>query len=310
MTKLTNKSRDSSTSFSEDSEETRVRKFAKNMLKSTLFIGFFLEKRFVEPLNSYRDLVKLADDETDLINNLIAVRRRCSNFFPKDFWIGITEPAIIGAPAGYNLWVTLDEEVFGSYWYKIKTVKFYNKEVRIKLEVVRPVIKEVTPIKNIRFKEDSFHLDNVRNRAQLCLQDFTNVLTISNVKESIIFIFLLMTTLLTFCVQGIHYCLDYVLKLIRELSGLIKASSPIIINFMKLVVNIVNGFFSLITTLWWGDSTRKANQTIYQISPYHLEQMYNRRQSQLPYRDRTWAFQRTRAIKQPKSSVTITPLDD
>lgn len=308
MTKLANKSRDSSISFSEDSEEVRVRRFAKHMLKSTLFIGSFLEKRFVEPLNSYRDLVKLADDEKDLISNLIAVKRRCSVFFPKDFWIGITEPTTIGAPAGYNLWVTLDEEVFGSYWYKIKTVRFYHNEVRLKLEVVRPVIKEVTPIKNIGVKEDLFHLDDVRNQAKLCLQDLINLLTISNVKEAIIFIFLLVTTLLTFCVQGIQYGLDYVLKLIRELSRLIKAFTPIIISFMKLVLNIVNGFYSLIVTLWRGDSTRRVDQTIYQISPYHLEQMYSNRQ--LPYRDRTWAFQRNKALTQPKSSVTITPLDD
>lgn len=308
MTKNTDISRKSSTSFSEDDEEGRVRKFAKNMLKSSLFIGTFLEKRLVEPLNSYRDVIKLSDDEDDLIANLKAVRKRCLKHFPKSVWIGITEPKTIGAPAGYNLWVSLDKEVFGSYWYKIKYVEFLHNEVRVKLEVVRPV-RERTPVLNITPNQvfDDVSQNNLSELSTKMvdflkgqLNDFfSETLTWTNIKQATVFVVLLLSTLVTFFIHAIKYLLDYILKLLHETSGFVKVCTPIIINFMTLISNTIMGFYSLIAVLW------RASPTInyYQSSPYNSPYYTNMRA--LPYQPE--GFLRNR--KSHRSSVKITPLD-
>ncbi|EEZ98585.1 uncharacterized protein LOC656577 [Tribolium castaneum] len=310
MTKISEISRNSSASLSDDDEETRVRKFAKHMLKSSLFIGTFLEKRLVEPLNSYRDVIKICDDEHDLIANLKAVRKRCLKHFTKNVWIGITEPKTIGAPAGYNLWVSLDEEVFGSFWYKIKNVEFFHNEVRVKLEVVRPV-REKTPVHNItptqifedvsqknlgelgaKFQE--FFKDQLRNL-------FTETLTWPNIKQATIFMVLLLSTLITFLIHTIKYLLDYLLKLLRETQGLIRVCTPIIVNFMTLISNTICGFYSLLAVLWRNRSP-PINQL--HISPYDVP-YYRSNMRALPYQ--AGDFQRYR--KSRGSSVKITPLD-
>ncbi|RZC39938.1 hypothetical protein BDFB_003791 [Asbolus verrucosus] len=315
MTKIAEINQDSSASFSEDSEETRVRKFAKHMLKSTLFIGSFQEKRFVEPLNSYRDVIKVADDETDFIENLIAVKKRCAKFFVKNVWIGITEPKTIGTPAGYNLWVSLDEEVFGSYWYKIKSVKFHSNEVCLKLEVVRPVSREKTPVHNItpqQVLEDVSQHDVSELGVKIShyfkekfSELFREILTVTNIKEAIIFIFLLLSTLITFLVHAIQYLLEYFLKLLHETSGFIKVCSPIIISFIRLIMNTINGFYALIAVMWRDRSPPNINQNLYQLLPY--ESPYNNNMRALPYQGdvpRNRKFYRSSG-----SSVRITPLN-
>ncbi|XP_063926190.1 uncharacterized protein LOC135139785 [Zophobas morio] len=315
MTKITEVSQDSSSSFGDTTEETRVRKFAKHMLKSSLFIGTFLEKRFVEPLNAYRDVIKVADDESDFIENLKAVKKRCARFFFKDVWIGITEPSTIGAPAGYNLWVTLDEEVFGSYWYKIKNVEFRPNEVRVKVEVVRPVSREKTPVHNItpqQILEDVSHSDikglglKLNNFFKERFSDFfTETVTWENIKQTAIFLFLLVSALVTFFVHAIQYLLDYVLKLVHEMSGFVKVCSPIIISFMKLIMNTINGFYTLIAIMWRDRSPPKVNQNVYQISPFEAPYYGNMRA--LPYQ--SGDFARARGNRNYRSSVKITPLD-
>ncbi|XP_044259763.1 uncharacterized protein LOC123008172 [Tribolium madens] len=311
MRKISELRRNSSASLSDDSEETRVRKFAKHMLKSSLFIGTFLEKRLVEPLNSYRDVIKVCDDEHDLIENLTAVRKRCLKHFPKHVWIGITEPKTIGAPAGYNLWVSLEEEVFGCYWYKIKNVEFSYNEVRVKLEVVRPV-RERTPVHNISPSQiiddvSQNNLGELGTKMQDFFKDqlrdlFTETLTWPNIKQATIFIVLLLSTLITFLIHTIKYLLDYILKLLRETQGLIRVCTPIIVNFMKLISNTISGFYTLIAVLWRDPAPRTINQL--QISPYDVP-YYGSNMRALPYQGGDFSRHR----KSYGSSVKITPLD-
>jgi hypothetical protein len=317
MTKITELSRDSSGSFTEDLEESRVRKFAKHMLKSSLFIGTFLEKRFVEPLDSYRAVIKVGDDEAEFIENLISVKKRCVKFFPKNVWVGITEPKTIGAPAGYNLWVSLNEEVFGSYWYKVKNVEFFFNEVRLKLEVVRPISKEKTPVHNITPKEvfeeaSQSEIKEFRTRISAFFKEklnelFGETLTWPNIKQAVIFIFLLLSTLITFLIEAIKYLLEYFLKLLHETSGLVKVCTPIIISFMKLVMNTINGLYNLIAMMWRDRSPPKINQNLYQFSPYQVPYYNNLRA--LPQSYEGPNLDNYRYGRPHRSSVKITPLD-
>lgn len=112
-----------------------VKTFSKRMLKTQLFMGTYEEKRFVQPLNAYRDVVRVHSDEKTFIENLLTVKHKAQSelgeFLP---WIGITEPNMIGAPMGYCLWVILPVEVFGSYWFQVKSVRCSTMEViRVKL---------------------------------------------------------------------------------------------------------------------------------------------------------------------------------
>ncbi|XP_030747750.1 uncharacterized protein LOC115876192 [Sitophilus oryzae] len=298
---------------SDDCDDLMMKNFSKRMLKTQMFIGNFVEKRFVEPLNSYRDVVKIDADETDFIENVLAVKKKVkqelrANVLKNPVWVGITDPSMIGAPVGYNLWVILPVEVFGTYWFKVKTVEFLQNEVRLKLEVVRSLKSEKSYSEAVVNKETidlKSYLENIpqvlkNNFLQFC----NNHVTVSNVKETITFIFVLLGTLLAGGINLIHYLMEYFLKLLREISSLIKVSTPIFITFINLIGKTVYGLYALIASLWHGRRTQQPiYNAYYSVDPNSIafQNSYGRSN----YLNNNRAY---RAL--PYGSARITPLDD
>lgn len=243
------------------SEETSgleyVKKFAKQMLKNSIFIGTFREKRFVENLKAYRDVVTISNDETEFIENLMAVKKRIERELIHLPWVGITGPHGIGTPTGYNLWVELPIEVFGQYWFKVKSVDFLTDQVVLKLDVVRSVSSDSdsqsrsASHSNFSDLNINLSLSDIQfwAKEKLCYF-FNDILTSQNIKTSIIFISFAVSALFLSILDGIKYLLDYLLKLINELSNLIKAITPIAINLINFFGRIIFGLYHLIATLF------------------------------------------------------------
>lgn len=225
-----------------------VKKFAKQMLKNSIFIGTYQEKRFVECLKEYRDVVTISNDETEFIENVIAVKKRLESEFDESVWIGITSPHGIGTPAGYNLWVELPIGIFGKYWFKVKTVDFLSDQIILKLTVLRAVSNESNCNSDIDL---SLSLSDIQFWAKERIQYFyKDILTIKNVKNSIIFISLLLSTLVLSLISATKYILEYLLRLIDELSKLIRTLTPVIIHTINAFGRIVFGLFHLIAALF------------------------------------------------------------
>uniref|UniRef100_V5I9V1 Uncharacterized protein n=1 Tax=Anoplophora glabripennis TaxID=217634 RepID=V5I9V1_ANOGL len=310
---MTKVSEISSSSVHDLSDIDYIKKYAKQMLRNSLFIGTFQEKRFVEPLNSYRDVITIARHEEDFINNLLVVKRKIDEGFLKKPWLGITDPDTVGAPVGYNLWVELKEEVFGKYWYKVKTVEFHENEIRLKLDIIRSVKQEHSPLRtNTNASSTQQNTDAVDFREyfnQICealkfnLMNFcSSVLTFNNIKQSVIFLSLLIGAIITGGVGLIQYLLEYLLKLLREISFLIKAVTPIVTTCVNLVGKSIFGFYSMIVALYRSKPAPPAVYASYvQYDPrtsYYEPAMPNYRKEILYHPD-------TRS----RSGVTITPLN-
>lgn len=256
---MTKVSEVSTSSVDDVSDHDYIKKYAKQMLRNSLFIGKFQEKRFVEPLNLYRDVVTISADEKDFIHNLLVVKKKINEGFLKNPWLGITDPDTVGAPVGYNLWVELKEEVFGKYWYKVKTVEFHDNEIKLKLDIIRPVKQERSPLRSntsnsqqtareVDFKE---YLGQICDVLKLNLANFcTSVLTFENIKQSVIFLSVLVGAIITGGISIIQYLLEYILKLIREVSFLIKAITPIVTSCINLIGRSIFGFYSMIVALY------------------------------------------------------------
>lgn len=299
-----------STSSVEDvSDYDYIKRYAKQMLKNSLFIGTFQEKRFVEPLDSYRDVITISTDEEDFINNLLVVKKKIDDGFIKKPWLGITDPDTVGAPVGFNLWVELKEEVFGKYWYKVKTVEFRENEIRLKLDIIRPVKQEHSPPRSstsnpqsstndVDFRE---YFNQICDVLKLNLMNFcSSVLTFENIKQSVIFLSLLVGAIITGGISIIQYLLEYVLKLIREVSILIRAVTPIITSCINLIGRSIFGFYSMIVALY---KSKPPPQPVYnaylQCDPrtsHYQERFPNRQLQYYP-------------IQRSHSGVVITPLD-
>ncbi|GJQ69067.1 hypothetical protein Trydic_g6231 [Trypoxylus dichotomus] len=172
-------------------DEKRVHIFAKQMLHGRLFIGSFQERRYVESLNAYRDVVCISREEQELIQDILTVKQKVEELHPNNHWVGITTPDIIGTPASYSLWVELPENTpFGAYWFKIRRMKFNINESCLRIKVIRPITqdahrtkesKEQTTSDNLSF-EDTYA--NVREDINEKLHYFLqNITTFANLKE-------------------------------------------------------------------------------------------------------------------------------
>lgn len=233
-----------------------TKKYAKQMLKNTIFIGRYHEKRLAEYLNSYRDVISIDTNEGQFIENLLAVKKKITETYLKKTWIGITETESSGGTPNYSLWVELTENVFGEFWFKVKTVEFLDNEVRLKLENVRPVKQESPCRSTLDISDIKNLIPTIKGLPLLLLERFIcfckENLTYDNTKHTVIFIFLLASTLVVGIVNGIKYFLEYLLKLLREVSGLIKVLTPIILNFFNLIQRLVFGLYHMIILLFQG----------------------------------------------------------
>jgi len=330
------RSNDSSTSSENQSKasekERDLQLFVKQMLLSRLFIGSFQEKRYVDSLQSYRDVISIASEEMELIRDMEVVRKRIRGFYSQDHWIGITGPDMVGAPAGHCVWVELPDEIFGNYWYKISKVKFRPNETLLRLKVIRPVAATDTSTNikrlSIASPKDTDNEGTDRNTDVMSFQNLQNsftamkdvtvnsilsfmstVMTIQNTKEAVKFTSVLFVAVVTGTVQLLEYLGDYSIKFMREFSQIIKAVTPIIIAFINLIGKIIGGFYLLILSMW---RDRKGPPPVYQ-SPYlNRNPMITTGANDNGYGYNTVYFRRS--LPQPSrgrygGGVTITPLD-
>lgn len=215
--------------------------FINAMLKGRVFIGDFKEKRYVANLNEYRDVIVVDDDETELQVDLSLIKRRLVNTF-KDKWIGITTSETIGAPVGLCIWGDLHEEVFGRYWYKIKCVNFRDKEVLLNIKPLKGLVSNT--------KNTDKSVAQKKETVKKIPFDFYKSISCENIKETVKFLFVLTGTLLVASIEGVKYFSEFSLKLIRELSNLIKALTPFSIACLGMIEKIFGGFLILISMIF------------------------------------------------------------
>lgn len=115
---------------SKESALRNLKTLCKQKLKSRVFQGHYQEKRYVSLLNTYKDLIVLNTEEKVFRDELATVFRCIQNETANSrdkaadaAWLGFTGPDVIGAPAGFCIWTTLDESEplpFGRYWFQVR----------------------------------------------------------------------------------------------------------------------------------------------------------------------------------------------
>lgn len=95
------------------------------MLKTRVFLGQYQEKRFVDAVKNYRDLIVINHTEREVIRDFEAVRDRVLREYggtQQVVWFGYTSASMIGAPSGSCIWTELNESIpFGEYWFQVRT---------------------------------------------------------------------------------------------------------------------------------------------------------------------------------------------
>jgi hypothetical protein len=86
--------------------------------------------------------------------------------------------------------------------------------------------------------------------------DFAAVITLPNAKRVVCFMAVLTVACVTGILHSIRFVGDYSLKLLREMSVFIQASTPVFIAVIEFFAKCVGGFYLLIAMMWKGSSDR------------------------------------------------------
>lgn len=136
-------------------EELAMQSLTKQLYKSRLFRGVYLERCFVDQVGGYRDVVALQCSERDLEKQLLTTTTQLQMFYQRfvpNMWVGITNGSVgthIHTPNPYQLdtcvWTELNDLAFGEYWFSIKSLRFRSNEVQFKLKMIREVEPDTLP---------------------------------------------------------------------------------------------------------------------------------------------------------------------
>ncbi|KAK3922879.1 Trigger factor [Frankliniella fusca] len=327
-------------------DEEEVRNFVSKRFRKRLFLGHYQERRYVDYLGVYRDMVVLHSSETELKVEVDRVQSKLRRFYGDGKWLGITCPDTIGAPAaGHCFWTKLEEVAFGFYWFQIKKICFQDREIVIRLKVIRAVREEIAfPVISTSFSHNiTENVDSLKaricaglnslkeNEAESSKSDkspsanagiknvegssrnlfassgigkeendsFPDTVTKTLKLEDILVLlrFLLSSwreifTFLCMAANGLGKCVEYVgdfsIKLIHEVSFLIRSLTPIFLAIIELVGKIIGGLYLLIAMIFRGppppqqflppnqNRPHLAIRNVPQVEPYSPFQRANR----------------------------------
>jgi len=254
-------------------DDILIRNYSKQMLKSSIFVGSYLEKRYIGAIEQYRNVVIIERSESDIINALDKVFTKIKSQYP-GVWTGYTTPDTIGAPAGHAVWVQLPEDmIFGTYWFKVKSVRFRKNEILLQLVQVRPFDVKNEPIEEKNIQTLSFEevKGNFVRKFQEMLIQFYGLLTYENIKNTVIFLSVLIATLFAASVSLLKYLSEFSLRLLREFSVLIKALTPIMQRIVEMFEKVIGGFYILLAMIW-RDARRPSNHDAQNLQQLYYQQ--------------------------------------
>ncbi|XP_047025298.1 uncharacterized protein LOC124633958 [Helicoverpa zea] len=243
----------------DDAEPTKVKNYLKERLKSRIFLGRYVERRLADKRIGYRDIVVVSPAEVKLKKDLLDVQHKLITVCPSTHWIGITDTETLGYTSGVCLWTEIDNQPFGPFWFQIKSLKFRDDEVMVQLKCLRHIsdaFLEIEPIltgavKTTKSTETTEKkLESSVASLNETYTDFVatlkSFLSISNVKEFITFLLAFVIAIFTGSSSFINFLGNFILALVRELSLLVKNSTPMFLGLLDFFSKIVGGFYILL----------------------------------------------------------------
>ncbi|KAM3964900.1 uncharacterized protein ACR2FA_000788 [Aphomia sociella] len=279
----------------EDTNTIKIKNYVKELFKSRIFLGRYIERRLIDQRIGYRDVVIISAAETelkrDLMEGLHKLRSVCGSQ-----WIGITDTEFLGqSSSGVCLWTEIENQPFGPFWFQIKTIKFRDQEVIVLLKCLRHIsdaFLELEPILTSSTKKPKETNDDLLQNVTSLSETYNEIvgnlrdaLSISNVKEFFTFLFAFIIAIFTGSTAFINFLGNFVLALIREMSILIKNSTPMFLGVLDFFSKIVGGFYILLAMFFKPNSSIPLNK---RTITYDRQQRHNNYYDNRQYDDRNF----------------------
>lgn len=250
----------------DDMDPTKLKNYVKEILKSRIFLGRYIERRLADKRIGYRDVILVSGAEVELIRDLTEAQQKlitaCANTKP---WIGITDTEPLGIhTSGVCLWTEIENQPFGAFWFQIKSVKFRDGEVLVTLKCIRHISEafiEIEPIltgagntkkslESNNERKPNTSVQSLNETYSEFVDTLKSFLSITNVKEFITFLFAFVIAIFTGSTAFINFLGNFILALIREISFFVKNSTPMFLGVLDFFAKIIGGFYILLAMMF------------------------------------------------------------
>ncbi|XP_063842087.1 uncharacterized protein LOC135089863 [Scylla paramamosain] len=234
-----------------------------------IFSGWVEERQWVESLGGYRDIIEVDEWEVEMNHQLQAIISSIQGVQEGTKWINITPPS--DAPY-YRLWVLLEAPPTpGHYWYSITGVKLqpqFGLMISVKeIRTIHPHDGELAAARRARIKkasqgESRNELESMSDllqdwmhqlsslRPATVLSAITSILTLSNIKEAIRFLVVLVMTVVIGLVTFVREFHVVGLRFIREAGIFFHNATPFLQTCLGFFEKIVGGLYLLVAMVY------------------------------------------------------------
>jgi len=253
-------------------------KHVRERLCGKLFSGWYTERRYMDAIERYKDVIVIDGVEADTIKQIKYAIRKSKKILADNCYIGLAlDDDECRVYVSLGMGVSQLTHAFGHYWFHVRHVSFLpSSGFVIDLAIVRPFVesdtkncfgcrqrsREVTPPVQMdsigsAVSDMKSRLQNILNQvlAEYCQpkQAWENMkphLTRGNVMKGVRFVCVLVLTLVTGCVALLQQMAGFSLRALHELAFLVDRSTPFALGAMNFASKIVGGFYLLVAMIW------------------------------------------------------------
>lgn len=237
-------SRHRSTDSTSSTSPRHVKSLLLAMLKMKTFIGQFTATIRVDQLGQYRDVIQI-EARDPLVPIITELQMRIYQAFPNS-WPGVTKPGDLAVQDGHCFWVENADKLFEPHHYRITDIQFTKNEICFIIKTEGKVVPEMSANEKSIYEVLSTSKEVIQAQSKLFAVGMWELLTVENIKNTLRFLGALITLLGT---AGV-YLLDYLIRLIHALTGLLKVSMPAVMKCLDILQKVIGAIFVFFAMVW------------------------------------------------------------
>lgn len=258
----------------------RLVKHLRDRISGCLFSGWYTERRYVDAIDRYRDVVLVDSVEALVIKQVKYAIRKCGKILAENSFIGLTD-----VDEECKLFINLGaggveaSHAFGHYWFQIRSINFIpNVGLALEVVVVRQFVttdsescwkcqaraREPDTSPPVKIDSIGAALLDMRSRLyQVSADVMTEVwqpqtywsklrplLTIANMVHLGKLVMVLLLAMFTGIIAGVKQLAQFSLRLLHELANLVDRSTPLALGALNMLSKVVGGAYLLVAMIW------------------------------------------------------------
>jgi len=258
----------------------RLLKHLRDRISGSLFSGWYTERRYVDAIDRYRDVILVDSVEALIIKQVKYAIKKCGKILAENSFIGLTDVdnecrlfINFGAPGAEA------SHAFGHYWFQLRSINFIpNVGFALEVVVVRQFVttdsescwrcqaraRESDTDPPVKIDSIGAALLDMRSRLyHVSAEVLTEVwqpqsywtklrpmLTLTNMIHVAKLFMVLILALFTGMVAGVKQLAQFSLRLLHELANLVDRSTPLALGALNIMSKVVGGAYLLIAMIW------------------------------------------------------------